>query len=254
MKHIPIDSCLNYLNPLLEPDRFKDYGPNGLQLAGDRPIQKMVTGVTASQAFIDAAIQADADVVLVHHGLFWNKDPRVLTGWRRERLKSLLDVNIHLLAYHLPLDVHPEFGNNAQLARLMGWDVEAAHDAGGVPGLLMSTSLASPLDGGELANQLEHKLHRKPLWIPGKGDAIKRIAWCTGAAQGFIQEAADLGVDAFVSGEISESTTHIARETGVHYFAAGHHATERYGVQAIGSAMAKHFGILHDFIDCDNPA
>lgn len=246
-----IKNVTAYLNELLAVDQFKDYAPNGLQVQGKQKLKKIVAGVSATQALIDSAIEKKADAILVHHGWFWDKeDPRII-GMKHNRLKTLIKKNINLLAYHLPLDAHPELGNNAQLAKLLDIHIEDAMDDQGIGNygrLAEYTSLE------ELGSKIEIKLNRKPLLINAGDHAIRRIAWCTGAAQNYINKAAQSGVDAFISGEISEHTVHAARESGVHYIAAGHHATERYGVQAVGEHVAAKFGLLYEFVDIDNPA
>ena len=239
------------INELLDIESFKDYAPNGLQVEGKEKLKKIVTGVSATQALIEAAIKADADAILVHHGWFWEKeDPRII-GLKYRRLKLLMQNDISLLGYHLPLDAHPELGNNAQLAERLGIQVEGVMDEQGVGNfgrLAEYTSLEA------LGEKIEASLQRKPLLVSGGDHAIRRVAWCSGGAQGWINKAVDAGVDAFISGEISEHTVHIARESGVHYIAAGHHATERYGIKALGEHIAAKFGLLCEFIDIDNPA
>ena len=239
------------INELLDIDNFKDYAPNGLQVEGKEKLKKIVTGVSATQALIEAAVEAKADAILVHHGWFWDKeDPRII-GMKYQRLKILMQHDISLLAYHLPLDAHPVLGNNAQLAKRLDIQIEGVMDEQGVGNfgrLAEYTSLEA------LGDKIEKSLQRKPLLISGGDHAIRRIAWCSGGAQAWISKAAEAGVDAFISGEISEHTTHIAREYGLHYIAAGHHATERYGIKALGENIAAKFGLLCDFIDIDNPA
>lgn len=242
-----------------ESDRFlnaakiPDYCPNGLQVEGRAQVQRIVSGVTASQALLDAAVEAQADVVLVHHGYFWkNEDPRVV-GIKQRRLKTLLSNDISLLAYHLPLDVHPEVGNNVQLARLLGLTVEGALEPDNPRSVGLVGALDTPLTPADFMRRVHAALGREPLMVEGPG-LIRRIAWCTGGAQGYIDQAVTAGVDAYLTGEISEPTVHIARENGLSFFAAGHHATERYGVQALGEHLAKRFAIEHLFIDCPNPA
>lgn len=242
------NEIMHTLTEWLEPDRFQDYCPNGLQVEGKPEVRRIISGVTASQALIDAAVAADADLILVHHGYFWKGEDPCIRGMKRARLKTLLSHDVNLVAYHLPLDDHPEFGNNRQLANVLGIDNAAPLD-----GLVWSGHLANPLSADAFARYLHDRLGRVPLVVGSGPDMIARVAWCTGAAQGYISKALDAGVDAFVSGEISEPTTHTARECGIHYFAAGHHATERYGVQALGQALAQRYGIEHRFIDCDNP-
>lgn len=242
------NDLLNTLDQWLEPDRFKDYCPNGLQVEGRDEVTTLVTGVTASRELIEAAIAAGADMLLVHHGYFWKGEDPCLRGMKKHRVQLLLEHGINLVAYHLPLDEHPEYGNNRQLADVLGIQGPSP-----LEGLVWAGELPQAMTPEQLAQHLSEKLGREPLRVGnGKAD-IRRVGWCTGAAQGFIDAAADAGLDAYISGEISEPTTHIARERGIHYYAAGHHATERYGVQALGEALAREFGLQHRFIDCNNP-
>ncbi|KAG0162245.1 hypothetical protein DFQ28_005566 [Apophysomyces sp. BC1034] len=239
-----------YLNELLETSRFRDYCPNGLQVEGRRRVEKLATGVTASVALLDAAIDWGADAVLVHHGYFWKNEAPQITGQKYRRLRLLIQSDINLLAYHLPLDAHPELGNNAQLGARMGWLADARfgdNDLGFIATLPMSTSLS------HLAAQIENALGRTPLVLGDLDRELRRVAWCTGAAQGYFDDAIRAGADVYLSGEVSEPTTHLAAESGVAYVSAGHHATERYGVQAIGAHLANAFGLEHRFIDIDNP-
>lgn len=236
------------LNQWLEPERFQDYCPNGLQVEGRTDVRRIVSGVTASQALIDAAIDADADLILVHHGYFWKGEDQRITGIKQARLKKLLTHDVNLVAYHLPLDDHPEWGNNRQLADVLGLQQAAPLD-----GLVWQGRLAAAMSPDAFAAHIGAALSRSPLHVGTGPDQIERVGWCTGAAQGYIDKALAAGLDAFISGEISEPTTHTAREAGIHYYAAGHHATERYGVQALGRALAETFGIEHRFIDRDNP-
>jgi dinuclear metal center YbgI/SA1388 family protein len=239
-----------WLDGLLEARRFDDYCPNGLQVEGEPDVRHLVTGVTASLALVRAAAARGAQAILVHHGWFWRgEDPRVVAT-KRERLATLLAHGIGLYAYHLPLDVHPELGNNVQLARRLGWP---DGDAFGRDGLMRIAELPVPVDASALAARLRGVLEREPLLVGELARPIRRVAWCTGAAQDMLQQAIDAGADAFVSGEIAERTTHLAREAGVVYAAAGHHATERYGVQALGAAVAARFGIEVEFVDDPNP-
>ncbi|MDX9740311.1 MAG: Nif3-like dinuclear metal center hexameric protein [Gammaproteobacteria bacterium] len=239
------------LDDLLAPDRYTDYAPNGLQVEGAATVTRMLGGVTANLALIEAAIAAEAEAILVHHGWFWkSEDPRVL-GIKRRRLELLLRHDISLIAYHLPLDAHPELGNNAGLGRVLG--LEPGVTVAGLPELVMCGRLPTPLPAADFAALISRRLGREPLHV-GSGPArIHRIAWCTGAAQDYIEDAARAGFDAYLSGEISERTTHIAREAGIHYYAAGHHATERYGVQAVGEHLARSLDIDFRFVDVDNP-
>ncbi len=232
----------------LAVDTFDDYCPNGLQVEGSATVGHIVSGVTASQALIDAAIADGADLLLVHHGYFWRGEPQPLVGMKGRRVRALMAAEISLLAYHLPLDAHPDWGNNRQLARRLGF----AH-ARPLDGLLWGVELAAALDPDELLERVETALGRAPTRVGPQGP-LRRIGWCSGAAQDMLAQAAAAGCDAFISGEISEQTLHQARELGVMYLAAGHHATERYGVQALGEALADRFGVGHRFIDLDNPA
>jgi len=238
------------LNQLLEPGRFKDYGPNGLQVEGRAEVRHLVCGVTASLALIDAAIAAKADAILVHHGLFWRgQDGRVI-GWMKQRLARLIQHDINLFAYHLPLDSHPTLGNNAQLGVRFGWVADARF---GEQDLGFVASIAAT-DLGSLKAQVSEGLGRNVTAVPGDGRPVRRVAWCTGGAQGYFEGAIAAGADVFVTGEISEPQAHYARETGVAFIAAGHHATERYGVQGVGAQVAQDLGLTWQFIDVDNPA
>lgn len=243
---------LDYLDQLLQADKIKDYCPNGLQIEGKNDIKRVVTGVTASQALIDAAVAQQADAILVHHGYFWKGESPCLRGMKKRRIQALLKHEINLYAYHLPLDVHPELGNNAQLAKLLGIDVLGSLNAS-PDGVLMYGQLASANTAEQLAETIGRKLARKPLVEQVRNAPVKRVAWCTGGGQGYIQQAAEAGVDAFISGEASEQTIHIAREYGVDFVAAGHHATERYGIKALGEHLADTLPLDVRFIDIDNP-
>lgn len=237
-----------YLDGLLEAGRFRDYCPNGLQVEGRAEVRRIVCGVTASQALLEAALAIDADAVLVHHGYFWRGEDGRITGIRRARLKALLENDISLFAYHLPLDAHAELGNNARWGGLMGWTVDgrfAEQDVGFLGGTEGTAE--------EVADRLALKLGRLPLLVGNAARPVKRIAWCSGGAQGYFEQAIAAGADVYVSGEISEQTVHLAQESGVPYIAAGHHATERYGVQAIGAHLAERFGIECRYVELDNP-
>ena len=236
---------------LLTPKQFKDYCPNGLQVEGRGEIGLLITGVTASLALIEAAIAAQADAVLVHHGLFWRGDDMCITGWRRERIAQLLAHEINLFAYHLPLDAHAELGNNAALGRLLGLKADAQF---GEQGIGFVGNLRKPTTAAAFAQLAGIALQREPLVVGDVARPVRRVAWCTGGAQGYFEAAIAAGCDLYLSGEISEQTTHLARESGVPYLACGHHATERYGVQAVGAWCAKTLGVSHQFIDIDNPA
>ncbi len=250
---VNLTTLVKYCDELLLADQFQDYCPNGLQVEGRTSVTKIVSGVTASQALVDAAVQARADLLLVHHGYFWKGENPCITGIKQRRLKTLLAAELNLLAYHLPLDAHSELGNNAQLARRLGIEVRGAFGTGSGPKLGCLGAFNKPRSVAELIEKITTELGQPPLHIAGTSDAIQKIGWCTGAAQSYFEPAIAQGVDAFISGEISEPTVHLAREYGVHYFAAGHHATERYGVQALGAHLAGKFDLEHLFIDIDNP-
>lgn len=237
-----------YCDERLDAGSFDDYCPNGLQVEGRAEVASIVSGVTASQALLDAAAEAGADLVLAHHGYFWRGEPAPLIGMKGRRLKTLFAADISLLAYHLPLDAHPELGNNRQLGLRLGFDAGAPVD-----GLLWGQGLDRPMVASDLAARVDSALGRAPLMIGSPDAALTRVAWCTGAAQGMIVQAAAAGFDAFISGEISEQTVHEAQELGILYLSAGHHATERYGVQALGDELADRFALQHRFIDIDNP-
>ena len=244
------DELIRYLDELLEPERFKDYCPNGLQVEGRSEIRRIVAGVTASQALVDQAVARGADALLVHHGWFWRGEDGRVTGFRKKRLQTLLTHDINLIAYHLPLDGHAEFGNNAQLAQRLGWTVEGRfgeQDVGWYGRLDETRTL------GEVTRRVSAELGREPLVIGAETQQVSRIAWCSGGAQSLFEAALSLGVQAFLSGEISEQHVHLARESGVAYLAAGHHASERYGIQALAAHLAGKFGLDCTFIDIDNP-
>lgn len=244
------EKLTRYLDALLDSARFSDYCPNGLQVEGRGEVRRIVAGVSASQALVDAAIARRADALLVHHGWFWRGEDRRVTGVRKTRLQSLLANDINLIAYHLPLDAHGELGNNAQLARHLGWSV-AGHfgeqDIGWHGRTAETTTLA------ELCARVAAEFRREPQVIGDTERAVRRVAWCSGGGQGIFEEALAQGVDVFLSGEIAEQNVHLARESGVAYIAAGHHATERYGVQALAAHLAERFGLDCEFVDIDNP-
>lgn len=244
------DSLRDTLDQLLDVARFRDYCPNGLQVEGRPHVTRVLCGVSASQALLDVAVARGADAVVVHHGWFWKSEDGRVTGIRKQRLATLLKHDISLLGYHLPLDAHPFLGNNAQLATRLGWQVEgrfAEQDIGfiGAP--------AVPLAAANLAADLERSLGRAPLLVGDGSRQVKRLAWCSGGAQGYFEQAIALGVDCYVSGEISEQTPHLARESGIPYIAAGHHATERYGIEALAGYLRDQLGLDAEFLDLDNP-
>jgi len=243
----------NELKKLLRPEQFSDYCPNGLQVEGRAEISKIVTGVTACKALIEAAAQAQADLLLVHHGYFWRGEDQAISGVKKSRIESLLENEMSLIAYHLPLDVHAEFGNNVQLGKVLGIEADGELGKQNNHPIGLTGNFEDPLSFVELNELIETSLGRKPLAVDGGGASIKSVAWCTGAAQSYIELAVDAGVDAYITGEVSEATVHIAREAGLHFFSAGHHATERYGVQALGNYLAEKFSLQHQFIDIDNP-
>jgi dinuclear metal center YbgI/SA1388 family protein len=241
----------SYTNTLLEVGRFRDYGPNGLQVEGRAEVHTLVSGVTASRAFIEAAIAAGADAVLVHHGLFWRGHDGRITGWLKQRIELLLAHGVSLFAYHLPLDAHPELGNNACFGARLGLAADARF---GEQDLGFIGSPPAALALGDLAERVERQFGRRPTVVAGDGRPLARVAWCTGGAQGYFEPAIAAGADVYLTGEISEPQAHYARETGVAFIACGHHASERYGAPAVAAHVAGRFGLAHRFIDIDNPA
>lgn len=242
---------LAYLDSILLPKNISDYGPNGLQVEGRDEIAKIVTGVSACQALIDVAIAQKADAILVHHGFFWqNEDPRVI-GIKQRRLKALLQHNINLIGYHLPLDVHPQYGNNIQLAKLL--EIQVLKRKANDDTMLFIGHLKLPVSGELFSKRIAKTFNREPQYIPGQSKTIETIAWCTGGGADFIHQAIPHHVDAFLTGELYERTVSVARETGMHLFGAGHHATERYGIKALGEHLSDYFKIQVEFVDIDNP-
>ena len=248
----------NWLDDTLQAARFKDYCPNGLQVEGRSEIGHIIAGVTASEALLRVAVERGADAVLVHHGWMWRNEDRRVIGTRRTRMALTLKNDLNLYAYHLPLDAHPTVGNNAQLARVLGLAPALRED--GTPRTCGADNLVWLGDApglqtlGQLGERVAERLGRPPLMVGDPDQPLARVAWCTGGAQGMLSDAVDAGASAYITGEVSESTVHLARETGVGFIAAGHHATERYGVQALGQAVAERFGITVEFVDIDNPA
>jgi dinuclear metal center YbgI/SA1388 family protein len=250
---VTLSQLVQHCDALLESQRFSDYCPNGLQVEGRETVRRIAAAVTANQTVIDAAIDWGADALIVHHGYFWRGEEAPIVGMKRRRLAALLQADMSLIAYHLPLDAHPELGNNARWGALLGvagpepldpLDPRAVGNIGDLP---------EPATLADLVARVRGITERDPLLIGDAGTSVQRVAWCTGAAQGYIEKAAAAGADVYISGEISEPTVHAARELGVAYLAAGHHATERYGVQALAEALAERFGLDWTFIDCDNP-
>ena len=253
-KDISRNELLKAFHDVLQPNNFKDYGPNGLQVEGRERISHIVSGVTASRALIDAAIEAKADAIFVHHGLFWRGQDGTVTGWMKQRLQRLLQSDINLIAYHLPLDAHPELGNNAQLAKLLGLDVVSRFGDQNL-GLLGQRNDGQAFKSAQdLAGAIAKVLGRTPTVVSEEAKPLQKIAWCSGGAQSYFEDAIAAGADAFITGEISEPQAHLARETGVVFLACGHHATERYGAPAVAGHVAQMLGLTHQFIDIDNPA
>ncbi|MFB1010984.1 MAG: Nif3-like dinuclear metal center hexameric protein [Thiopseudomonas sp.] len=250
--NISTTALVSALDQYLDSAAINDYCPNGLQVEGRPHIRHIVSGVTASQALIDAAIEQQADAILVHHGYFWKGENPVVCGMKQRRLKSLLTHDINLIAYHLPLDIHPEVGNNAQLAQKLGLRITGPLQAGNPKSVGLTGELDKALSTADLARHIGQVLGRTPMVIDA-GKPVRTLGWCTGGAQSYIDHAIAAGVDAFITGEIAEHSTHIALENGISYFASGHHATERYGVQALGDWIARTFGIEHQYIECPNP-
>jgi len=247
------DTLADYLKEYLSCDSFNDYAPNGLQVEGRSEIRRICTAVTASRDVIAEAIAQKADALLVHHGYFWRGEEPVITGMKQQRISQLIKHDLNLFAYHLPLDCHLELGNNACLGRLFELADVKTHFAGKTPNLLWSGKLVNPLSASEFSDFLGIKLQRKPLLVSGTTKPVQHVAWCSGGAQDYIEKAHSLGVDAYISGEVSERTYYQAQELGLHYFACGHHATERYGIQALGQHLATCLGLQHQFIDAQNP-
>lgn len=245
---------LQTFDALLEPERFHDYGPNGLQVEGGSVVRKIVSGVTASRALIEAAMRANADSIFVHHGLFWRGQDGCVTGWLKQRLTLLLANNINLFAYHLPLDAHPELGNNAQLGLKLGLTAQARFGEQDLGFLGVRTESGYFENADVLAQHVMHQLKNPVVLVQAAPRIIKKIAWCSGGAQNYFEAAIGAGVDAFITGEISEPQAHYARESGVAYLACGHHASERFGAPAVAAHVAAQLGLLHEFIDIENPA
>ncbi len=246
---VHLSELVRYCDKLLQSSEISDYCPNGLQVESGENVGVIVSAVTASEMTIDRAIELGADLLLVHHGYFWKGESQALVGMKGRRVAKLIRNNINLLAYHLPLDLHQSLGNNAQLARTFGWEgFPASKD-----GLIWMTQFDSPLNADEINAHISKCLGREALWINAGVAKVSRVAWCTGAAQSMIETAAELGAEMFISGEVSEPTVHSARELGVHFVAAGHHATERGGVKALGEHLAETFGLQHQFVDITNP-
>jgi len=245
-----LNELRDYIGSELAVSRFRDYCPNGVQVEGRGEVRRLATVVTASQAVLEAATAWGADAILAHHGYFWRNEDAAIAGIKKRRVAHLLKHDVSLLAYHLPLDAHPEFGNNVQLGRQLGF---AEQGRFGEQDIAMHGTLAQPQTLQQLVKHVHEILRRAPLVIGHANPNITRIAWCSGGGQGYFEQAVQLGVDAFLTGEISEQNVHVAQETGVAFIAAGHHATERYGVQALGEHLAASFGLEHRFFDQDNP-
>ncbi len=244
-----------HLNALLKPEQIKDFCPNGLQIQGSDEIHKIVTGVTATQALIEQAIHEKADALVVHHGFFWKNESYVIRGMKHKRIKALIENDISLFAYHLPLDIHPELGNNAQLAQLFEINNVQPLEVGNPLSVAVRGEFSHHISGDELQTRISQQLSRDCLHVsPPSNKKIKTVAWCSGGGQNYIELAAEQGIDAFISGEVSEQTTHVAREMDIHFYAAGHHATERYGAKALAKHLEDELSIPSLFIDIDNPA
>jgi len=242
----------NILTEFMQPHRVRDFTVNGMQVQGKDTVTKVITGVTASQALIDAAVEQQADAILVHHGYFWKNESPAITGIKYNRIKTLIKNDINLYAYHLPLDIHPELGNNVELAKLLGITVRRGLEPWDKASVALVGKFEEEISTEELTQRIETQLSRAPLVVDA-GKPIKSVAWCTGGGQSYIELAIEQGIDAFISGEASEQTIHLAREAGMSFFAAGHHATERYGVKALGEWLAQEKGLDVTFIDIDNP-
>lgn len=250
---VELQDILNYSNALLDIDSFDDYCPNGLQVEGKTSVKKIMTGVTACQALIEQSILYQADMLLVHHGFFWRGEPETLTGTKGRRIASLMKHNINLVAYHLPLDAHPQLGNNVELGKILGLEKCEGLMAGKHPNLFWRGELASVMSFSDFLMLVEKQLKRKPLAEQVLG-TVKRVGWCTGGGQDYLILAKKYNCDTYLTGEVSERTIHIARENNINFISAGHHATERYGIKALGEHLANKFQLAHQFIDIDNPA
>jgi len=248
-----LNQLARYLNTQLQIDKFRDYCPNGLQVEGKPEVKRIISGVTACQQLIDVAIEKQADAILVHHGFFWKGEPEAIVGIKKQRIQALLKHDISLLAYHLPLDSHPQWGNNVQLADVLDFEITGPIDINDktVPGCM--GRLKHAMSAKELSEHIALRLNRAPQHIGEEDDIINTIAWCTGGAQSYMSYAINEGIDAYLTGEINEPSVHNARESGTHYYAAGHHATERYGAKALGEHLSEEFGLEVEFIDIDNP-
>lgn len=250
---IATSTLCDYINKLLQVEKFRDYCPNGLQVEGRPQISSIVSGVTACQELIEYARSVSADAILVHHGYFWKGENECIVGMKARRIQSLLDAQINLLAYHLPLDAHPELGNNAQIGKQLGFHQRGTLDDDQQTPIALWGEVDPAISPEDLKQAIQTCLKRDPLWIDSGNKVIRTVGWCTGAAQDYIHYAISKGLDAFISGEVSERTTHIARESGIHYFGAGHHATERCGVQALGEHLAQKLSLQHHFYEVPNP-
>ncbi len=240
----------DYNASLLQISLFKDYCPNGLQVEGRAEVFRIATAVTASQAVLDEAIAWGADAILVHHGYFWRNEDATVVGIKKRRIAQLLRSDVSLLAYHLPLDAHAELGNNAQLGKLLGLTEQGRF---GEQNMVCKGALNQAQTLAQFSLNIEQNLQRKPQIIGDGEKMIRTIAWCSGGAQGYFDLAIAQGVDAYLTGEISEQNFHLANETGVAFIAAGHHATERFGIQALGTHLANQFNLEHRFFDQANP-
>lgn len=246
-----LNELRDYNASLLQTGLFKDYCPNGLQVEGRTEVRRIATAVTASQHVLDQAVAWGADAILVHHGYFWRNEDAAITGIKKRRVAELLRNDVSLLAYHLPLDAHPELGNNTQLGKLLGM---AEQGRFGEQNIACFGMLDQQQTLAQFAQQVAHGLQRAPQIIGDSAKTIQKIAWCSGGAQDYFEAAVAQGVDAYLTGEISERSFHIAQESGVSFIAAGHHATERLGIQALGEHLSVRFALTHCFFDQDNPA
>lgn len=244
------EELISYINRLLAIDSFHDYAPNGLQVEGKNEVRKVALAVSASLYAIKTALAWQADLLLVHHGFFWkNENPRILS-WKKNRLHAILGANLNVAAYHLPLDAHPMLGNNAALAKLLGWQIEKQV---GEQDLLFLGSMEKAMEQGKMAISIGDQLGRQVFLVGDPSKKVQKLAWCTGGGQSFFSEAIDQGAEIFITGEGSETHYHFAQECGVGFIAAGHHATERYGIKTLGAHIAQEFKLETHFIDEDNP-
>ena len=248
-----LNEIIQWCDQTLKSHEFKDYAPNGLQIEGTSEVKKILCAVTASQTAIDAAVAYGADLLLVHHGYFWKGEPYPITGMRGKRIKSLIQHDISLVGYHLPLDSHPTIGNNAAIADLLELEHIQALDPNERNPIGNIGYLKSAMSPEVFKQFASEKLGFDAIHLPADKTSIQKVGFCTGGAQDYIKKAADQDCDAYISGEVSERTFYEAQELNVHYYACGHHATEKYGVQRLAKAISEQFNIEYSYFELNNP-